>query len=33
LTLYPGVGHDAWTPAYADPELLDWLLAARRRPR
>jgi predicted peptidase len=33
LTLYPGVGHDAWTPAYADGELLDWLLAARRRLR
>ncbi len=27
---YPGVAHDAWTPAYADPELLDWLLQARR---
>lgn len=31
LTEYPGVGHDAWTPAYADPELIDWLLTARRR--
>lgn len=31
LTLYPGVGHAAWEPAYADPELLDWWLAARRR--
>lgn len=30
LTEYPGVGHDAWSPAYADPELLDWMLAARR---
>jgi predicted peptidase len=29
-TEYPGVGHDAWTPAYADPEVLDWLLAQRR---
>jgi predicted peptidase len=26
LTEYPGVGHDAWTPAYADPELIAWLL-------
>jgi predicted peptidase len=30
LTLYPGVGHDAWTPAYADPALLPWLLARQR---
>ncbi len=29
-TEYPGVGHDSWTPAYADPEVLDWLLAQRR---
>lgn len=30
LTIYPGVGHDAWTPAYQDPELLPWLLAQRK---
>lgn len=30
LTLYPGVGHDAWTPAYQDPDLLPWLLAQRQ---
>ncbi|MFT7721667.1 MAG: dienelactone hydrolase family protein [Roseateles sp.] len=30
LTLYPGVGHDAWTPAYQDPGLLPWLLAQRQ---
>jgi predicted peptidase len=30
LTLYPGVGHDAWTPAYADAALLPWLLARQR---
>lgn len=30
LTVYPGVGHDSWTPAYQDPELLPWLLAQRR---
>ena len=29
-TVYPGVGHDSWTPAYADPEVLAWLLAQRR---
>lgn len=33
LTIYPGVGHDAWTAAYADPALSRWLLAQRRRPR
>ncbi len=30
LTLYPGVGHDAWNPAYADPGLLPWLLERHR---
>ena len=30
FTLYPGVGHDAWNPAYADPALYDWLLQQRR---
>lgn len=30
LTIYPGVGHDAWTPAYQDPDLLPWLLAQRQ---
>ena len=30
LTTYPGVGHDAWTAAYADEELLAWMLAQRR---
>jgi predicted peptidase len=29
LTVYPGVGHDSWTPAYNDPELLPWLLAQK----
>lgn len=33
LTVDPGVGHDAWTPAYAEPGLYDWLLAQRRQPR
>lgn len=26
VTLYPDVGHRAWEPAYADPELLAWFL-------
>ncbi|MBS0393872.1 MAG: dienelactone hydrolase family protein [Proteobacteria bacterium] len=30
LTVYPQAGHDAWTPAYADPALYDWLLQQRR---
>jgi predicted peptidase len=31
LTVYPEVGHDAWTPAYADSELYRWLLQQRRK--
>lgn len=27
--VYPGVDHDAWNLAYADPALYPWLLAAR----
>ena len=27
----PGVGHDAWTTAYRDPEVLDWFFAQRRK--
>lgn len=30
LTIYPGVGHDAWTAAYADPRLYAWLRGHRR---
>jgi predicted esterase/predicted kinase len=30
LTVYPGVGHDAWEPAYADPDLPAWLLQHAR---
>ncbi len=30
LTVYPGVGHDAWTPAFNDPALLTWLFGQRR---
>ena len=29
FTVYPGVGHDAWTLAYEDPALLPWLTAQR----
>ncbi|HZZ42553.1 MAG TPA: dienelactone hydrolase family protein [Tepidisphaeraceae bacterium] len=27
LTLYPHLGHNAWTPAYNTPELYTWLLS------
>jgi pimeloyl-ACP methyl ester carboxylesterase len=30
LTLYPGVGHDSWTPTYANPRFYEWLLQHRR---
>ena len=30
LTVYPQTGHDAWRQAYADPALVDWLLAQHR---
>jgi predicted peptidase len=29
-TEYKGVGHDSWTKAYAEPELLSWLFAQHR---
>ena len=32
LSLYPGVGHDAWTQTYADSDLWAWLFA-QARPR
>ena len=32
FTVYPGLGHSAWEPAYADPALMDWLLAQHRAP-
>ncbi|MCO8121143.1 prolyl oligopeptidase family serine peptidase [Stieleria sp. TO1_6] len=31
LTIYPGVGHDAWEQAYADDQMYQWLFAQRRR--
>lgn len=29
-TEYPGVAHDAWDPAYAEPELMPWMLTRCR---
>jgi predicted peptidase len=31
-TVYPGVGHNSWEKAYADPELYTWMLAQKRKP-
>lgn len=33
LTLFPGVDHGSWDPAYRDSGLPAWLLAQRRAPR
>lgn len=30
LTVYPGVGHNSWEPAYREPDLIPWMLAQRR---
>ncbi len=29
-TEYAGIGHDSWTPALAEPELLKWLFSNKR---
>jgi predicted peptidase len=29
LTEYPKVGHNAWSPTYANPEVYEWLLSHR----
>lgn len=28
---YPGVGHDSWTPAFAEPGLLEWMFDHKRK--
>lgn len=30
FTVYPGVGHDSWNTAYADPTLYEWFLTHQR---
>jgi predicted peptidase len=30
LTEYPGVGHDSWTRAFAEPDLVSWLFNQHR---
>ena len=32
-TEFPGVNHDAWTPAYARPDVYEWLLRQKRAGR
>lgn len=29
LTIFPGVGHNSWDPAYQDTDVLEWLLQQR----
>jgi acetyl esterase/lipase len=29
-TEYPGVGHNSWDNAFAEPELLPWLFKQKR---
>jgi predicted peptidase len=29
-TEYPGVGHNSWSAAYADPKMMEWLFAQKR---
>jgi predicted peptidase len=29
-TEYPGVGHNSWDRAYAEPELLSWLFSQKK---
>lgn len=31
FTVYENTAHNAWDPAYADPELYQWMLAQRRQ--
>jgi predicted peptidase len=30
LTIYPGIGHNSWDDAFAEPELLPWIFSNRR---
>lgn len=27
---YPGVGHDSWTPAFAEPDFLKWMFSQKK---
>jgi hypothetical protein len=28
---YPGVGHDSWNNAFAEPKLLPWLFSHKKK--
>lgn len=30
-TEYPGVNHNSWVNAFADPEYLNWMMAQKRK--
>lgn len=30
-TIYPGVGHESWNNAFAEPQLLPWLFASKKQ--
>ncbi len=32
ITIYPGVGHNSWSATYANPEVVAWLFAQKRKP-
>jgi predicted peptidase len=31
MTIYPGVGHNSWSATYADPAVLAWLFAQKKK--
>jgi predicted peptidase len=31
ITIYPGVGHDSWSATYANPEVMAWLFAQKKK--
>ncbi|MEI6514755.1 MAG: hypothetical protein WCO77_02150, partial [bacterium] len=31
-TVYPSGGHDSWSAAYAEPDLIPWLFKQKRKP-
>jgi predicted peptidase len=31
LTIYPGVNHNSWDNAFAEPQLLPWLFSHKRK--
>jgi len=30
MTIYPGTGHNSWTAAYADSDLMAWLFSRKK---